>query len=335
LSEAAIDPKVKTIKITLYRVAANSKVINALINAARNEKEVTVVIELQARFDEKANIYWARKLEEAGAKVLFGIQGLKVHAKLLLITAKTGKRIINYAGVSTGNFHEGIGGVYTDVILLTSDKKIANEVYKVFDYFENTYKFYNYKHLLVSPQYMRNKLVALIDREIKNSCEGKNAYIILKINNLVDNDMIYKLYNASRSGVKIKLIVRGICSLIPGVPGLSDNIEAVSIVDKYLEHSRIFIFCNNDDEKYYISSADWMTRNLDNRIEVASPVYDKDIQRELKDNIDIILQDNKKARIIDEYQANIYKQNSAPETIRSQFKIYDYYKTIAERRVNG
>jgi polyphosphate kinase len=331
LSEAAIDPKVKSIKITLYRVATNSKVINALINAARNEKEVTVVIELQARFDEKANIYWARKLEEAGAKVLFGIQGLKVHSKLLLITAKSGKRIIHYAGISTGNFHEGIAGIYTDVILLTSDKKIANEVCKVFDYFENTYKFHNYNHLLVSPQYMRNKLVALIDREIKNACEGRNAYIILKINNLVDNEMIYKLYQASRSGVKIKLIVRGICSLIPGVPGLSDNIEAISVVDKYLEHSRIFVFCNNNEEKYYISSADWMTRNLDTRIEVASPIYDKDIQRELRDIIDIILHDNKKARIIDECQANIYKQDGASESIRSQFKIYDYYKMIAEQ----
>jgi polyphosphate kinase len=334
LSEAAIDPKVRAIKITLYRVANNSKVINALINAARNEKEVTVVIELQARFDEKANIYWARKLEEACAKVLFGIQGLKVHSKLLLITAKTRKKVVHYAGVSTGNFHEGIGGVYTDVILLTSDKKIANEVFKVFDYFENTYKFYNYKHLLLSPHYMRAKLVALIDREIKNACEGKSAYIILKINNLVDNDMIYKLYQASRSGVKVILIIRGICSLIPGVPGLSENIEAISIVDKYLEHSRIFVFCNNNDEKYYISSADWMTRNLDNRIEVASPVYDKQIQRELRDIIDIILRDNTKARIIDEHQSNIYKKDGSAKAIRAQFEIYDYYKMIAERKVN-
>ena len=334
LSEAAIDPKVRAIKITLYRVANNSKVINALINAARNEKEVTVVIELQARFDEKANIYWARKLEEAGAKVLFGIQGLKVHSKLLLITAKIRKKIVHYAGISTGNFHEGIAGVYTDVTLLTSDKKIANEVFKVFDYFENTYKFHNYNHLLLSPHYMRNKLVALIDREIKNACEGKNAYIILKINNLVDNDMIYKLYQASRSGVKIKLIIRGICSLIPGVPGLSENIEAISIVDKYLEHSRIFIFCNDNDEKYYISSADWMTRNLDTRIEVASPIYDKDIQRELRDIIEIILRDNTKARIIDEYQANVYKKDGSSKAIRAQVEIYDYYKALAERKIN-
>jgi polyphosphate kinase len=332
LREAAINPNVKSIKITLYRVATNSKVINALINAARNEKEVTVVIELQARFDEKANIYWARKLEEAGAKILFGIQGLKVHSKLLLITAKSGKKIIQFAGISTGNFHEGIGGVYTDVTLLTADKKIAKEVYNVFDYFENTYKYYNYKHLLVSPQFMRNKLVSLIDQEIKNAREGKNAYIILKINNLVDNDMINKLYQASQNGVKIRLIVRGICSLIPGVPGLSENIEAISIIDKYLEHSRIFIFCNNDNEKYYISSADWMTRNLDNRVEVATPIYDPKLQHELRDIIEIALHDNTKARIIDEYQANIYKQNGSPKTNRSQFEIYDYYKALFEQK---
>ena len=182
---------------------------------------------------------------------------------------------------------------------------------------------------------MRNKLVALIDREIKNACEGKNAYIILKINNLVDNDMIYKLYQASRSGVKIKLIIRGICALIPGVPGLSENIEAISVVDKYLEHSRIFIFCNNNDEKYYISSADWMTRNLDNRIEVASPIYDKEIQREIRDIIEIILHDNTKARIIGEFQTNEYKKDGADKAMRAQFEIYDYYKKIAEHKLNS
>jgi polyphosphate kinase len=332
LREAAINPNVKSIKITLYRVAANSKIINALINAARNEKEVTVVIELQARFDEKANIYWARKLEEAGAKILFGIQGLKVHSKLLLITSKYGKQTMHYAGISTGNFHEGIGGIYTDVSLLTADKRITKEVFKVFDYFENTYKYYNYNHLLISPQYMRNKLVSLIDNEIKNARAGRNAYIILKINNLVDNDMINKLYKASQNGVKIKLIVRGICCLIPGVPGLSENIEAISIVDKYLEHSRIFIFCNNNDEKYYISSADWMPRNLDNRVEVASPVYDKKIQCELRDIIEIALHDNTKARIIDQDQSNIYKRNGSPEVKRSQFQIYEYYRMLADQK---
>jgi len=330
LREAAINPDVKSIKITLYRVASNSKVINALINAARNEKEVTVVIELQARFDEKTNIYWARKLEEVGAKILFGIPGLKIHSKLLLITAKSGKKTSHYAGISTGNFHEGNASVYIDVTLLTANKKITSEVDKVFDYFENTFKYYNYNHLIVAPQFMRNKLVNLIDREIKNAKIGKPAYIILKINNIVDGDMIHKLYQASQAGVKIKLIVRGICGLIPGVPGLSENIEAISIIDKYLEHARIFIFCNNNEEKYYISSADWMTRNLDNRVEVASPIYDVAIQKELRDIIDMQLRDNVKARIIDECQGNVYRRDPKGKEYRSQFDIYNYYKNLAD-----
>ncbi|HEY4787497.1 MAG TPA: polyphosphate kinase 1 [Bacteroidales bacterium] len=329
LREAAINPEVKSIKITLYRVASNSKVINALINAARNEKDVTVVIELQARFDEKSNIYWARKLEEVGAHILFGIPGLKIHGKLLLITSKSGNRETQYAAISTGNFHEGNANVYADVALLTTDKRITGEVEKVFDFFQNTYKYYNYKHLIVAPQYMRNKLESLIDHEIKNAQNGKSAYIILKINNIVDADMIHKLYEASQGGVKIKLIVRGICGLIPGVPGLSDNIEAISIVDKYLEHSRIFIFCNNEDPKYYISSADWMTRNLDNRVEIASPIYDPAIQKEIRKIIDIQLSDNVKARIIDECQGNIYRKVMNNGAIRSQFEIYSCYKELA------
>jgi polyphosphate kinase 1 len=332
LREAAIDPDVKSIKITLYRVASNSKVINALINAARNEKEVTVVIELQARFDEKSNIYWARKLEEVGVKILFGIPGLKIHSKLLLITSKSGKRTTHYASISTGNFHEGNANVYTDVSLLTANKKITNEVDKVFDYFENTYKYYNYNHLLVAPQFMRNKLVSLIDREIKNASEGNPAHIILKINNIVDSDMIHKLYQASQAGVKVKLIVRGICGIIPGVPGLSENIEAISIVDKYLEHARIFIFCNNNDEKYYISSADWMTRNLDNRVEVASPIYDTELQKQIRNIIDTQLSDNVKARIIDECQGNVYRKDANQKAVRSQFELYEYYKTLADNK---
>jgi polyphosphate kinase len=330
LREAAINPDVKSIKITLYRVASNSKIINALINAARNEKEVTVVIELQARFDEKSNIYWARKLEEVGAKILFGIPGLKIHSKLLLIEAKSGKQNIQYAGISTGNFHEGNANVYTDMTLLTANKKIASEVDKLFDYFENTFKFQNYNHLLVAPQYMRNKLMLLIDKEIKSAKGGHPAYVILKINNIVDTDMIQKLYQASQAGVKIQLIVRGICGLIPGVPGLSENIEAISIVDKYLEHARIFVFCNNNDPKYYITSADWMTRNLDNRVEVAAPIYDPVLQREIRRIIDMQLQDNVKARIIDECQGNIYRKDPDNKELRSQFEIYNYYKKLAE-----
>jgi polyphosphate kinase len=333
LREAAIDPEVKSIKITLYRVATNSKVINALINAARNEKEVTVIIELQARFDEKSNIYWSRKLEEAGAKVLFGIPGLKIHSKLLLITTNSGKKLKYYAGISTGNFHEGNASVYTDLTILTAHKKIAGEVFKVFDYFENTFKFPNYKHLLVSPQYMRTKLEGLIDKEIKNVQEGKPAYIILKINNLVDPGMIHKLYYASQNGVKINMIIRGICGLVPGIPGLSENIHAISIVDKYLEHARILIVCNGGDEKIYISSADWMTRNLDNRVEVSCPIYDPELKKEIRDFINLQLNDNVKARIIDECQSNIYLRNNSPKQIRSQFETYNFYKAMLESKI--
>lgn len=332
IREAAIDPNVLSIKITLYRVASNSKIINALINAARNEKNVTAVVELQARFDEKSNIYWARKLEEAGVNVLFGIPGLKVHSKLLLITSKFDKSIINYAGISTGNFHEGNAMVYTDMTLLTIDKRITKEVSKIFDYFENTYKTQAFRHLIVSPQFMRNRLITLIDNEIKNSLQGKNAYIILKINNLVDTIMIKKLYQASQSGVKITIIIRGICSLIPGVPGMSENIEAISIVGRYLEHARIFIFCNDNQEKYFISSADWMTRNLDNRIEVASPIYDPAIQHEIKKILELELQDNVKARIIDECQGNIYKRNGSANHLDSQFEVWKYYHELGESK---
>ncbi len=325
LREAAINPEVKSIKITLYRVASNSKVINALINAARNEKEVTVIIELQARFDEKSNIYWSRKLEEAGAKVLFGIPGLKVHAKLLLITFKSKKHESMITGISTGNFHEGNAAVYTDMALFTAHKKITAEVAQVFDYFENSYKYYAYKHLIVSPQFMRKKMESHINKEIKLAQEGKPAYIIVKLNNLVDNIMIDKLYEASQKGVKIKLIVRGMCSIMPGVPGLSDNIEAISIVDKYLEHARIIIFGNDGDESIYITSADWMTRNLDNRVEVASPVYDPELKKEIRRIIDIQLSDNVKARTIDECQGNLFRKTESTDKVRSQFEIYNYY----------
>jgi polyphosphate kinase len=325
LREASMDPKVKSIKITLYRVSKNSKVINALINAARNGKQVTAVMELQARFDEKSNIYWAKKLEEVGANVLFGIKGLKVHCKLVLVTTKDKKAPQTYAAICTGNFHEGNASVYTDASLLTCDKRLTTEVERVFQFFDNPYWNYNYKNLLVSPLYMRKHLLRLIDTEIKNAKAGKDAYIILKINNLVDSIMVKKLYEANKAGVKIKLIVRGICCITPGVPGLSENIEAISIVDKFLEHSRIFVFCNNNNEKYYISSADWMTRNLDHRVEVACPIYDENIKMEIRKKLEVQLSDNVKARIINEKQDNAYLRNDAPP-IRSQIVLYEYHK---------
>ena len=327
LREAAIDPDVRQIKITLYRVAKNSRVISALMNAVQNGKEVTVIIELQARFDENANIYWARHLEEIGAKVLFGIPRLKVHSKLTLITRRTGKRIRYYSVVGTGNFHEANAVAYTDVLLLTADQRIGREVNKLFDYFENPFKYPNFNHLLVSPQFMRRKIYTLIDEEIRNAKAGREAWIILKINNLVDIDVIQKLYQASQAGVSIRMVVRGVCSLIPGVHGMSENIRAVSIVGRYLEHARIFVFCNGGAERYYISSADWMTRNLDARIEVASPIYDHNLQKELKYILETQLHDNVKARIIDAGQDNRYKRDNNPPLI-SQSALYEHYQEL-------
>lgn len=327
LQEASIDPQVSEISITIYRVARNSKVINALMNACRNGKKVNVVIELQARFDEEANIYWSRKLEEVGANILFGIPKLKVHAKLLSIVRKSGRHKELFACVSTGNFHEGNAAVYTDDILFTSDKKITQEVLKVFEFFEHTYRNQNYKHLVASPLYMRRKFNRLVDQEIENAKNGLDACITLKINNLVDKEMIEKLYKANNAGVKIDLIIRGVCSLIPGVPGKSENISAISIVDRFLEHSRVIVFGNNNNPIYFISSADWMGRNLDRRIEVACPIYSEEIQQELKDILDIQRKDNAKARIVDEEQVNEYVLRNGNKKVRSQYAIYDYFKS--------
>ncbi|MBA7523950.1 Polyphosphate kinase [subsurface metagenome] len=327
LQEASIDPRVREISLTIYRVADNSKVINALMNACRNGKLVNVVIELQARFDEEANIYWSRRLEEVGANIFFGIPRLKVHAKLLCITRIEERSLVHYACVGTGNFHEGTANVYSDLTLFTADPRITREVKKVFEFFANTYRNQSYRHLIVSPLYMRKKFYRYIDNEIRNAKSGKKAKIILKINNLVDKEIIYKLYQANNAGVEIVLIIRGICSLIPGIPGMSENIKAISIVDKFLEHSRIIIFHNNGNDLYFISSADWMGRNLDRRIEVACPVYDKTIQQEIKDLIEIQMKDNVKARIINEEQDNNYIVTKNSEEVRSQFVLHDYYKS--------
>ena len=325
LREAAIDPTVTSIRISLYRVARVSKVINTLINASLNGKEVTVIIELQARFDEESNIYWSKKLEEAGAKVIFGIPGLKVHAKLLLIGRKIHKheKTLYTSCISTGNFHEGTARVYSDVSLFTAHKKITREVRMIFNFIEFPYKPIQLYHLLLSPVFMRNGLIDLIDNEIENAKNGKKASIILKLNNLVDRKMISKLYLASQAGVQITLIVRGICSLIPGVPGLSENIKATCIVGRFLEHSRIFIFENDGNELYYISSADWMTRNLDHRVEVVSPILDPDLQKELRHIIELHLSDNVKARIINDGQNNQYKK-SVGKKINSQMEHYRF-----------
>ncbi|MDR0714311.1 MAG: polyphosphate kinase 1 [Bacteroidales bacterium] len=330
LREAAIDPSVKKIKITLYRVAKQSQVISALMNAVQNGKEVTVVIELQARFDEDSNIYWSRKLEEIGAKVLFGIAGLKVHSKLTLITKETGRQRQYYSAVGTGNFHEGNAIAYTDLLLLTANQSIGREVDKIFEYFETPFKYPVFKHLVVSPQFMRKKICRLIDAEIANAKAGKEAWIMIKINNLSDRDVIHKLYQASCAGVVIHMVVRSICCLIPAMTDVSENIEAVSIVGRYLEHSRIFIFCNGGKEKYYISSADWMSRNLNARIEIALPVYDADIQKELKFILETQLKDNVKARYIDSKQDNRYKRNDQT-SLSSQMFLYEHYRKFLNK----
>lgn len=327
LREASIDPKVQSIQITLYRVAKNSNIVKALINALKNGKEVTAVIELQARFDEEANIYWSDKLHEEGANVIYGVPGLKVHSKMFLITRKEAGVMNQYAHIGTGNFNGDTSKVYTDHTLLTSNKQITDEVAAVFNFYSDNFKGGTYKHLLVSPFFMRKRLVQLINKEIQNAKAHKPASIILKLNNLVDADMIRKLYEASSEGVEIKLIVRGICSLVAGVKGLSENIEAISIVDKYLEHSRVFIFHNNGDEKYFISSADWMTRNLDHRSEVAVPILDKKIQKELRNIIDTLWLDNTKARKLGSQQNNEYRKPNGKLKIRAQEEMFNLLKS--------
>lgn len=324
LREAAIDPDVSSIRMTLYRVAEQSKIVNALRTAVHNGKKVTVLFEFRARFDEEANIYWANQLIEEGARVIYGIPELKVHAKLCLISRKERGRTVRYATVGTGNFNEDTAKLYGDHTLFTADKRITNEVRAVFDFLKTNYKLKTYQHLIVSPFFMRDRWKALIEKEIKQAQAGKKAYIMVKLNSLMDRDMVENLYKASRAGVKIRLIVRGICSLVPGIPGVSENIEAISIVDKYLEHSRIFIFCHGGKEKFFIGSADWMTRNLDNRVEVACPIYDKKIQHELRAYFELQWQDTAKARILDASQSNCYRRTPEQPLIRSQQKIYEF-----------
>lgn len=296
LQEAAINKEVKSIKTTLYRLAKDSKVVKALINAARNGKKVTVVIELLARFDEASNIDWSKKMQDAGIRVIFGVEGLKVHSKITYISMKTGADI---ACISTGNFHEGNARMYTDYMLMTAAKNVTRDVSLVFDFIERPYSPVRFKELLVSPNEMKQKFSRLINEEIKNKQAGKPAYILIKINHITDPVMVKKLYEASSHGVRIDLLVRGNCSLITGVPGVSDTIRINGIIDRYLEHSRIFIFANGGDEKMFIGSADWMPRNLDNRVEVIAPVYDPEIKADLKRVVEYGLKDTLQGRVVD------------------------------------
>lgn len=326
LREAAIDPKVIEINITLYRLAENSNVVNALINASRNGKKVNCLVELKARFDEQANIYWTNRLEEEGIKVNYGITGYKVHTKICLVTRIEKGEKVYYANLATGNFNEKTARIYCDHSLFTANPKITTELSKLFEAINKKSISKDYKHLIVSPLETRPKLFVLINREIKNAKAGKEAYMILKMNSLADEAAIKKLYEASNAGVKIKLIIRGMCSLIPGKAGYSENIEVISIIDKYLEHARVWIFCNSGQEKMYLLSADLMTRNLDHRIEVGFPIYDKEIQQEIRDIINLQLIDNTKAREINWLNNNKYKKTGSKEYHRSQVDTYNYLR---------
>jgi polyphosphate kinase len=325
LREASIDPEVRAIKMTIYRVASNSNVINALINASRNGKAVTVFMELQARFDEEANIYWAGKLQESGVKLIQGTPGFKVHSKLLLIHRKENSKNIFYANIGTGNFNEQTARLYADDSLLTSNQDIAQEVNSIFHLFESKFKPPKFKHLVVAPFNMRDYFMKLLNNEIRNARAGKDAWCIIKLNNLADERLVKKLYQAGREGVKIDIICRSTCVMVPGIPGISDNIRIISIVDRFLEHSRVLIFANGGNELYYTSSADWMRRNLDARIEVACPIYNKELQHELMTMIRIQLKDNIKARLVNHNPPNEYVPHGEP-AIRAQVEIYKNFK---------
>ena len=323
LQEAAIHKEVKSIKTTLYRLAKDSKVVKALICAARNGKKVTVVIELLARFDEASNINWSKKMQDAGVHVIFGVENLKVHSKITHIGMRNGSDI---ACVSTGNFHEGNARVYTDYMLMTAAKNIVKDVNAVFTFIEKPYMPVTFKELLVSPNEMKKKFVRLINNEIKNRQQGKPAYIKVKINHITEPEMVRKLYEASENGVRVDLLVRGNCSLVTGIPGKSDNIRICGIIDRYLEHSRIFIFANGGEKKCFIGSADWMPRNLDNRIEVVTPVYDAKIKEDLEKVIDYGLRDTMQGRIVDGTGENRPWTTEDGEAFRSQEQLYMHYR---------
>ncbi|MCB0515956.1 MAG: polyphosphate kinase 1 [Chitinophagales bacterium] len=329
LREAAIDPRVKSISMTIYRVATQSNIMGALINAVQNGKKVTVVAELQARFDEESNIYWTDRLREEGAKVIYGVKGFKVHAKTLLIERYEKNKTSYYCGIGTGNFNESTAKLYTDNLLLTSDKRICTDVKNLFSFFEDNTSIFNaqFKHLWVAPFTLRNKITALIKKAIRLAKQGKKVELMFKMNSLADVQMEETLYAASKAGVRIKLIVRGICTLICDESPYSENISAISIVDKYLEHSRIFIFnWGNDDTEVFIGSADLMTRNIDYRIEVITPIFDPKVKKTLLDIFEIQWRDNQKARILDKKLSNSYKKMKEGETPQqAQWLLYDYF----------
>lgn len=320
LREAAIKPEVKAIKTTLYRLAKDSKVVKALITAARNGKKVTAVVELLARFDEESNIKWSKRMQEEGVNVIFGVEGLKIHSKLLYIESKKG----NIACIGTGNFHEGNAKIYTDYLMMTARPKIVNEVAKVFDFIDRPFSPFRFSELLVSPNSMKSRILRMLDTEIRNAGEGKEAWVKIKINHITDTDMVTKLYQASKAGVKIDIVIRGNCSLVPGLKGLSENIRCVGIIDRYLEHSRILIFANGGKPRFFIGSADWMPRNLLNRIEVLTPVYDEEMQADLMRTISYGMRDSTNGRLIDGKGTDDFVNG---EPFRSQEELYKELKS--------
>ncbi|MEA1065671.1 polyphosphate kinase 1 [Erwinia sp. HR93] len=328
LRQASFDPSVLAIKINIYRVAKDSRIIDAMIHAAHNGKKVTVVVELQARFDEEANIHWAKRLTEAGVHVIFSAPGLKIHAKLFLISRREGDNVVRYAHIGTGNFNEKTARTYTDYSLLTADARITNEVRRVFNFIENPYRPVNFDYLMVSPQNSRRLLYELVDKEIANAQQGQPSGITLKLNNLVDKGLVDRLYTASSFGVPVNLLVRGMCSLIPQLEGISDNIRVISIVDRYLEHDRVYVFENGGDKKVFLSSADWMTRNIDYRIEVAVALLDPRLKQRVLDILAILFSDTVKARIVDKELSNRYVPRGNRRKVRAQLAIYDYIKSL-------
>jgi polyphosphate kinase len=324
LQEAAIKPEVKAIKTTLYRLAKDSKVVKALITAARNGKKVTAVVELLARFDEESNIMWSKRMQEEGVNVIYGVEGLKIHSKLLFIESKKG----NIACIGTGNFHEGNARTYTDYLMMTARQRIVNEVEKVFGFIDRPFTQIRFQELMVSPNSMKSRILRMLDTERKNAMAGKEAWVKMKINHITDEDIVRELYQAAHAGVKIDILVRGNCSLKTSVNSLLKNMRCVGIIDRYLEHARILIFCNGGHNRYYLGSADWMPRNLTNRIEVMTPVYDEDLQADLLRTVEYGLRDTTNGRIVDGTGKNEFQQG---EEFRSQEELYKAYQNENER----
>ncbi|MCV2884937.1 polyphosphate kinase 1 [Aestuariibacter sp. AA17] len=324
--QAAFDPKVRHIRLNIYRVASKSRIISSLIDAVDNGKTVTVVVELRARFDEANNIEWSKRMTEAGIRVVLGSPSFKIHSKLCVVSREERGELIHYAHFGTGNFNEKTAKIYTDFSLFTRNQELAEEAIQVFDLIQQPYRRTKFQHLQVSPLNSRTKIQALVRQEIQNANSGLPSGITLKVNNLVDKELIDDLYRASQSGVKVKAIVRGMCSLRPGIKGLSENITIISVVDRFLEHPRVMVFENADKKRVFISSADWMTRNMDNRIEVGCPVYDEDLQQQIVDILNIQFKDTIKARVIDKDQQNKYVRRGNRRKLRSQIETYNYLK---------